>query len=595
MKLDWIDQGGSSVACPACCGKSEKRAILATRSAVNHHDELQLLHCGECLSAFFPYCVLPEYEQTVGGSSALAFYLEQGAGIDVMVETLAMINPQRTQRYMEIGCGFGFSLDFARHSYGWSVTGIDPGSNARAGRDLLGLDIRGDYLRSGADVGPDKPDLILCSEVIEHIAEPDGFVAILRDALAPGGMLLLTTPNAAAIKPDTAPGVLIPLLSPGYHLVLFSRSGLEATLKRAGFETVNVVERGATLVAVAVAGGPEAEFDTDRRLDRSLYRSWLAARMDSVAPDHSLSFGLRYRLFKERVNSGDYAAARPLADQLAAACRDKWSFDLQGPDLLSPDLSVPDSLGAYQALYPFCLCGILYHLAVLAVRHDQDRGRARSLFLAAARYGELLRAVLQNEGMDDGEADNLSWKGRANAIWLLAWSDPAAAADAALAFASTPSPLLQELPTPSMVQETLQTILATLVNLGHYTDAERVAAVLSPVPAGVGEDSATLDDAETDFVQGILDLNHRADYPAGADRFARAHRICSRQPAGNPVLLWQSLYHEALGSLLGADGNRAAAALGRLLDPEPDPSMPPIPADLRERARALVRTHELTV
>ncbi|HWJ37756.1 MAG TPA: methyltransferase domain-containing protein, partial [Sphingomicrobium sp.] len=39
-------------------------------------------------------------------------------------------------------------------------------------------------------------DLITCMEVIEHVADPSTFVAELARLLAPGGLLILSTPNA---------------------------------------------------------------------------------------------------------------------------------------------------------------------------------------------------------------------------------------------------------------------------------------------------------------------------------------------------------------------------------------------------------------
>ena len=46
---------------------------------------------------------------------------------------------------------------------------------------------------------------MIATEVIEHIAHPPAFLALMRRALAEDGMLVLTTPDAEWITPDCVP------------------------------------------------------------------------------------------------------------------------------------------------------------------------------------------------------------------------------------------------------------------------------------------------------------------------------------------------------------------------------------------------------
>lgn len=588
MHIDWDIDNTVEAPCPACADTAPKPVRLQVRSAIPPCPELPLVLCNHCGTSFFPTLKEPEYETAHATKEALAFYLEQGAGIDVMAEPLAAIDPSKVQRYLEIGCGFGFSLDFARSVFGWSVQGIDPGFAANFGREMLDLPIASTYLRTPADAGPEPFDLVLCSEVVEHVFEPLGFLEILRGVLAPGGTLLLTTPNAGAIAPDTPAGILVPLLSPGYHVTLYSRAGFEALLRRAGFTAVQVTEHGPTLrAAVSMTEGTA---DLSRRLDRDRYIDYLRERARAIAPDTPLGLGLRYRRLKELTHAGRFAEAEEAAHQVVEACRARFGFDLDKPGELLAWTDWPADLAAFHARAPFSLCGILYCLGMLAWLHHGNRDLARTCFQAAAMAGEHARAVLQKIGADDGETDDLAWRARGYAAQILAWTNPAAAADAVERFETEPSLVLKERIPLGILADVRQETFTTLLNLGHYAVADRLAL-------GVERDLPTRtlgQTASVTFGLGILCLNHRKAAKMASTWFAKAHEASRRLLAAAPeqamALLWPALYHQALALVQAKDKNGAAEAVSVLLDPSASPAVPP---DIVEQAKALARTHRL--
>ena len=128
--------------------------------------------------------------------------------------------------------------------------GIDPSHYAREGAALLGADIRKDYLTAETDLG-EPFGLVVASEVIEHVPDPDGFLQVLRRWLRPGATLVMTTPDADAIQPGAGEAELVSILAVGTHLVLFSAQSLELALRRAGFAHVEVEARHNNLVALA--------------------------------------------------------------------------------------------------------------------------------------------------------------------------------------------------------------------------------------------------------------------------------------------------------------------------------------------------------
>jgi len=98
---------------------------------------------------------------------------------------------------LDVGCGAGLLTEpLAR--LGARASGIDASPElidvARRHAAAMGLDI--DYRAGDVQELEGRFDLITCMEVIEHVADPAAFVQALARRLAPGGLLVLSTPNA---------------------------------------------------------------------------------------------------------------------------------------------------------------------------------------------------------------------------------------------------------------------------------------------------------------------------------------------------------------------------------------------------------------
>lgn len=100
---------------------------------------------------------------------------------------------------LDVGCGAGLLAEpLAR--LGAKVTAIDAAPElievAREHGGAMGLEI--DYRATPVEKVDGKFDLVTAMEVIEHVADPAGFVKALSNGLAPDGLLILSTPNATA-------------------------------------------------------------------------------------------------------------------------------------------------------------------------------------------------------------------------------------------------------------------------------------------------------------------------------------------------------------------------------------------------------------
>ena len=110
------------------------------------------------------------------------------------------LKPLSGKRALDVGCGAGMLCEpLAR--LGAAVTGVDAAEEniAAARQHAAGAGLAIDY-HSGelTALGLGQFDLVTCMEVLEHVADKPAFVAALAASLAPGGLLILSTPNRTA-------------------------------------------------------------------------------------------------------------------------------------------------------------------------------------------------------------------------------------------------------------------------------------------------------------------------------------------------------------------------------------------------------------
>ncbi|HVJ00828.1 MAG TPA: bifunctional 2-polyprenyl-6-hydroxyphenol methylase/3-demethylubiquinol 3-O-methyltransferase UbiG [Sphingomonas sp.] len=114
----------------------------------------------------------------------------------------ASFAPLAGRTALDVGCGAGLLTEpLAR--LGARATGVDAAPEnigaARAHAAAVGLDV--EYVAGGIeDLAGRQFDLVVSMEVIEHVANPANFVAGLADALAPGGLMILSTPNRTPLS-----------------------------------------------------------------------------------------------------------------------------------------------------------------------------------------------------------------------------------------------------------------------------------------------------------------------------------------------------------------------------------------------------------
>jgi SAM-dependent methyltransferase len=426
----WRENGWRELTCPACQVSSLMPKRIDANPPYKPRERYALYQCENCGTLHYPDVEVFEYESRRDADLARKFYLEVGAGLDAMVAPLAWVGMDDTGSFLEVGGGYGFSVDFASRGLGWTSANIDPSFLARTGARDLGHTHIAAYLSPDHELADQSFDRVLSSEVIEHVKEPDRFLAALTAALAPDGVLLLTTPNAAVVKADAGLDALLPVITAGHHIVIYSKAGLETALRRAGYSHVTVQESGPTLQATASRSPFKVDFDAGA--DRSKLQAYLSDRLETLGRDHTLFAAFAVRLLKECVHTAQWDRAREIRDILTTRWLKDYGFNLKLGDTLNTEFRVTNKgqrrhLRRFAANHPFSLAIALYYSA----RVDQNFGKmadAISAFRAASRIANTLQSVFSTMYAACRETEEASLRARLALAELTAASHPDEAA-----------------------------------------------------------------------------------------------------------------------------------------------------------------------
>lgn len=106
------------------------------------------------------------------------------------------LKPLAGKTALDVGCGAGLMCEpLAR--LGAAVTGVDAAAEniAVAKEHAGGQGLLIEYRCADVAALDGQFDLVTSMEVIEHVSDPRAFVSALSDRLAPGGLMVLSTPN----------------------------------------------------------------------------------------------------------------------------------------------------------------------------------------------------------------------------------------------------------------------------------------------------------------------------------------------------------------------------------------------------------------
>jgi 2-polyprenyl-3-methyl-5-hydroxy-6-metoxy-1,4-benzoquinol methylase len=262
------------VSCPCC--ESQQVSISLQKNQVDYYA------CGSCGLRF----VFPRPDE----KTLLEHYEDYGRryySLDGLKDFL--LSPKHYRRelglflrttkggtVLDVGCSVGGFVR-AAGELGYEAEGIDVSSSSVAVGQGSGLKIRaGDFLRASF---PEKYDVITLWATLEHLPEPNRYVARARELLRPGGVLLASVPNCSGItqrligRKDRYVG--------SDHLNYWTARGFAGYLAGFGFEILETVTFGFNPIAILQdwrsGGEPVAceEMAVDQKTSASLKDTWI--------------------------------------------------------------------------------------------------------------------------------------------------------------------------------------------------------------------------------------------------------------------------------------------------------------------------------
>jgi 2-polyprenyl-3-methyl-5-hydroxy-6-metoxy-1,4-benzoquinol methylase len=103
-------------------------------------------------------------------------------------------------RLLDVGSGYGF-FRAAAAEQGWQHDGEDVSAYAaKAGQEIFGFPTFTGTLEEFAAQTEATYDIVTLFDTIEHIADPEPFMRVVVQLLAPGGLCVLRTPNLRALE-----------------------------------------------------------------------------------------------------------------------------------------------------------------------------------------------------------------------------------------------------------------------------------------------------------------------------------------------------------------------------------------------------------
>ncbi|MDF8333982.1 class I SAM-dependent methyltransferase [Novosphingobium cyanobacteriorum] len=234
-----IDNRETLVSCNCCASTGADHLFRA-----KGYDLVRCTGCGLAYIANPPtmeelkvlYSAGASYHAALCDPSSETFATQDRIAVRHLAETRRSV---KSGRLLDVGCSIGQFAARAKAT-GFAATGLEMNeASAAFARSHFGIEVaEGTIHDAPQEAG--TLDVLTMFDVIEHVPDPLGDLRKAWDLLAPGGHIVLSTPNIDGLFPRAS----LPLAKkldywphpePPYHLYQFSAKTLETMLEKAGF------------------------------------------------------------------------------------------------------------------------------------------------------------------------------------------------------------------------------------------------------------------------------------------------------------------------------------------------------------------------
>lgn len=212
-------------------------------------------------------------ERVVPGETCGRTYLEHLARYEFAARFV------RGMRVLDVACGSGYGAQVLCGAGACEYLGVDISEEAlRLARSRYRVADNVSFLRGDAcsldKVAGGPFDVIVSFETIEHLLEPERFLAKVHEALTPCGKFIVSTPNRSYSNPS---GTLTSEPTNPYHIREWAVREFVALLARS-FKVEEIMGQGTY---------PYWKFLGRRLAKRNRLVEWLAARYRAIGPSKS--------------------------------------------------------------------------------------------------------------------------------------------------------------------------------------------------------------------------------------------------------------------------------------------------------------------